>query len=205
MRIIAACAFAATVTTPVSAGELIVSREPNGMAVFLRVGLTEVAPLFGHEPSVFFTATGAVDLDKISLGTFEGADVLSQDVRFSVGPSAAAFEAMSMMVHPDTNTLPFSDPIEAQIAIAVCGVDWPDRVLLPHEFEWVGGWYAYPVDSGKDLSITFPHTGRAPMDLTVLVFDDGEVSDRFDVTVQDGGTVHVEDARPWFQRLFAKS
>ena len=86
--------------TPVAwAGDVIVSREGDAMAVYFKVPMAEVPGLFGREVAGIVREDGA-GFDNISQGTFAAAELLASDVTFLSGDDADAFDALSMMVHP---------------------------------------------------------------------------------------------------------
>ncbi|MEM8789695.1 MAG: hypothetical protein AAGE76_15665 [Pseudomonadota bacterium] len=189
--------LAAAFAPPAGAGEVIVSREGDGMAVYFRMPLSDVRPLFGNDVSGLMGSDGRLTPDLLAQGTFDGADLLARDVAFTLGARDVAFEALSMMVHPAETPLRFDDPLSAQMAIAVCGVPLPEAAPQPEDLVWVGGWYAYPVPSGAALTIDFPQTDRAPLDLSVRVFDAGHLKRDEKVTLADDGTIHVPGTAGW--------
>ena len=180
-----------------AAREVIVARDNDSVAVFFRLPYADVAPLFGQEVKGFTDEAGNFSREKLFNGTFERADALAADVTFDLGSQSVGFEALSMMIHQTETVLPFDSPLDAEIAIAVCGVPFPDGPLLPDDIVWVGGWYAYPVDADQALTINLPHTGRGAQELTVKTFDNGQFEDAIEVTVADGGAINVPTASTW--------
>ncbi|MEM9969379.1 MAG: hypothetical protein AAF755_15020 [Pseudomonadota bacterium] len=199
---IALLALLASFYAPLAyAGEIVVSREGSGYAIYVRMPYAEVAPLFGQAPEGFTDEQGRLAVEKLSNGTFDAADDLIADVGFELGGAPVAFEAMSMMVHQAATPVPFDDPIAAQVAIAVCNVPLPEGPIDPTALTWIGGWFAYPVASDEALRIQFPQTGRDATEFSVVVFDDGEFEQQFDVRLKDGGALAVPDAPGWWRTL----
>ena len=98
----------------------------------------------------------------------------------------------------------FETPFDAEGAIGVCGVPLPAGLPDPDALVWFGGWYAFPVVATDELSISFPATGRPPMDVTVRVFDAaGHLEQSFETTLADTGALEVPAARGgWSRWLF---
>ncbi|MEM9099721.1 MAG: hypothetical protein AAGC79_14505 [Pseudomonadota bacterium] len=181
---------------------MIVSREGEAVAVYFQLPFTEVSGLFGREAVSLVGADGKVNLEELSLGTFDDADLLARDVEFSLGDQSVQFEALSMMVHPAVSPFAFETPLDAEIAIAVCGVPLPKQPPGPEELVWVGGWYAYPVSSTEELAIKFPETGRKPMALSVRVFDSTGLERSEEITLADQGTLIVPQSVGWRDWIF---
>ena len=174
--------------------EVIISREGKAVAVYFRMPFDKVAPLFGRAVPGLTDADGNIVLDDVFEGTFEDADLLAADVAFTLGGQSVSFDALSMMAHQSETPVPFATPLDAEIAIAVCGVPRPENIPAADQMVWLGGWHAYPVDASADLHISFPQTGRQGQEFVVTRFDDGVRTDRRQVTLVDGGT--LEDAPP---------
>ncbi|MEM9967204.1 MAG: hypothetical protein AAF755_03785 [Pseudomonadota bacterium] len=181
---------------------MIVSREGDAVAIYFRMPFTEVAPLFGHRVPGLTNANGEIVFDTLAKGTFEDADVLAQKVAFNIGGQNVHFDALSMMAHQAIVPQAFETPIDAQIAIAVCGVPLPEGKPDPDKMTWIGGWYAYPVDAGQDISISFPETGRQDEVMSLRVYDRGRLKDTKTVTIVDGGSIDLPYQLTWRQRLF---
>lgn len=194
-------AMAALAPAPLSAGELIVSREGDAVAVYFRMPLKDVPDLFGQELQVLMNDQGQVDFENVFEGTYEAADTLVQDIRFSLGGEEVAFEAMSMMAHQTDEPLPFSNPIEALIAMAVCSVEAPEGGLEPDQMVWIGGFYAYPVKANQDLTITFPETNRGAQDFSVMSFDGGKWIETQEINLEDGATLNATVPSLWRRLL----
>ncbi|MEM8790954.1 MAG: hypothetical protein AAGE80_05020 [Pseudomonadota bacterium] len=186
---------------PAGAAEVIVSREGDGVAVYFQIPLTDVAGLFGREAIGLVNTDGEIDLDNLSQGTFEDADLLAQDVEFTLGDQDVEFEALSMMVHQAENPFAFETPLDAELAIGVCNVPLPEHTPKPEQMVWAGGWYAYPVSSSEALTINFPATGRDPMEISVRIFDSATLERTEKITLADDGTLVVPQAGGWRQWL----
>jgi hypothetical protein len=189
-------------TLPAQSGEVIVSREGDGVAVYFRMPFNDVAPLFGQRVPGLTDAQGKIVFDTLASGTFDDADILARDVEFLLGGQSVGFEAMSMMAHQTTVPQAFETPLDAQIAIAVCGVPLPAGTPDPDQMVWIGGWYAYPVDAAQDLIIRFPRTGRDAGELSVRIYDRGRLKETETVILADGGALDVPYVTGWRQRLF---
>ena len=198
-----AVGFALSPLLPVAAGEIIVSREGDAVAVYMRMPFADVAPLFGNLAPGLMDANGEPIFENLFEGTFEGADELAADVGFALGRQDTTFEGLSMMAHVSDTPLPFENPLDAQIAVGVCGVETPEGPIDAADMVWIGGWYAYPIDAAQDLTIAFPATGRDVQTFTVTSFDNWSKTASYEVTLTDGATFtdpYVQ--RSWLARLF---
>ncbi|MEL6683154.1 MAG: hypothetical protein AAFQ09_10990 [Pseudomonadota bacterium] len=189
--------------TFVTAQEIIVTRGEKSIGLYVRMPYNDVPSFFGAEVQGFADADGTLATDALFNGTFEQADALITYLSFAVGSENVAFEALSMMVHPPNSDLTFDTPLDAEIAIAVCGVPLPDGPIVDADLTWVAGWYAYPIDPEQDLTISFPATGRMTEVVEVTSFDGDTRLDTSNVTLADGGslTLPYVGSRRWFSWL----
>lgn len=188
--------------TAAQAAEVILSREGRGIAIYFKMPFEDVEPLFGQPVEGLLEYDGAVSYADLTQGTFEAADALARDVRFTIDGQDAPFAAMSMMIHPEDTVVPFGDPLDALTAISVCGVPLPDTPPAQEDLVWIAGWYAPGLTDLSELTVTFPRTGRAPMDISVASFLDRGGSERFEQTLADGGSLSVEVPRGFARFLF---
>lgn len=189
---------------PAVALEVIVSREGEAISVYLRMPFEDVKPLFGRFPPGFADEEGNVRYSDLSQGTFDGADILAENMRFTLGGQSVGFEAMSMMVHMEGFDVPFLTPLDGLTAIGVCGVPIPDAPPQPEDLVWIGGWYAYPVKAAQDIEIIFPQTGRPDVDLQLRVYDQGEFEMVETLKLHDGMTLDLPARKLWWQRLLGQ-
>ncbi|MEM8576396.1 MAG: hypothetical protein AAGF60_00960 [Pseudomonadota bacterium] len=187
---------------PAMAAEVILSRESRGVAIYIKMPFEDVPVLFGQPVEGLLNYDGATSFADLSRGTFDQAEALAQDVKFTINGQDAPFAAMSMMIHPEDNPVPFHDPLDALMAISVCGVPLPETPPANEDLVWIGGWYAPGTTDVTELTITFPDTGRDAMGVSLASFLARSGSARSTLSVEDGGTIRVEVPQGFARVLF---
>lgn len=187
---IAAQAFASDAT-------LIVDRRAESVALYFKLAATDFEPVFGTGAEGLLGPNGTVDVPRLYDGTFPLADDIFASTTVRLAGQATPFEALSMMVH-DPEILPeFAMPYDAELSIAVCTSPETVQNMTLETLEGYLGYFAWKVDGLAELEITFPETGRTPVELRVIEFvDHVEVWDQT-VTLEDGATLTLtEPERP---------
>lgn len=171
--------------------QLLISRTENTVEIYWSTPADQLEPVFGLPNDWLLNNEGAVEFAPLREGTFLQADKVFADIDVKVGAEPFLFEAMSMMVHPATEALPFTNPLEALISIEVCNVDDPTVPLTSSDLQAYAGFFAYDVDGMERLSLHFPETGRSEMEMTVLDFYNGHLVGEKSVLVGDGQGVSI--------------
>lgn len=184
--------------------EVIVSREDRAIAIYLRMPFEDTKGLFGRDVPGFTDEDGNIRYSDLSQGTFDGGDILAKDVVFTLGGQSVEFETMSMMVHMEGFDVPFITPLDAVIAIGVCGVPIPEEPPEPEDLVWIGGWYAYPVDEAQEITVTFPKTGREARDAELRIYRNAVLEKEYTELLADGGTYIIPFQKPWWKRILGQ-
>lgn len=169
--------------------ELIVDRDERTIELFMSLPGEAITPLFAVEPKGLVSLDGTVTFDDLRIGTAAQADWLIQKTAFRVAGEPAVFEAMSMMVHPKEDRLPFLDPIEGSIAMSVCNVPDPGPLTLDllHTY---AGFIAYPTKGYGALALDLPTSET--LTLTVHEYDRGEFLRKSEILLAPGETLSLE-------------
>lgn len=201
----AATALAALMALPVFAEpdlRLVVSRLDDSVEIYAALRADALPGILQADPYGLAAADGRVYFgDFRKSGTFDFGDQMISQVGFTVDGADTKLEAMSVMVHPDTNILPFESPIDGVIAMSVCTV--PDPVVPPQidELRLYSGVVAYPVDGHSALNLSLPHA--EPIKVELVTFVDGDEDSRATLLLQPGEDMVFEPNQPdtWAGRL----
>lgn len=172
---------------------LIVNRSDDAATYYLSMPADGLAPVLATDPDLLFSENGRVPINEFRLtGSFDLADVLFANITGSQGGASFAFEAMSMMVHPQATPLPFKAPWDAYTAISVCTVDYAPDQLMPEVLQMYYGGFTDQVSGDAPLELHFPQTGRGAREIVVHRYEDGRLMGTDVRTLEDGGTLVIQ-------------
>ncbi len=198
MRTCCLCLILFFVASAAAAQDLrvIANRADDGIELYLGMRASDMPALLGHSASWMSDSNGHVDITPFRKGTFDQADTVFSNVQTTLDDTAVQFEAMSLMVHTDTLIPPFDTPVDAMVAMAVCTAPESDVPLHLDTLSTYAGYYAYKVDGLANLTLTFPHTGRSAIEVSIRSFYDGDwVADETAV-LTDGGSLALPGVHP---------
>ena len=188
------CALASTLSQA-RAGEaltLVVNHGKDTATYYLSMPSEGIKPILGSNPDLLFSDAGRVPIEAFrQTGSFDLADEMFANISGGVGGRRFAFESMSMMVHPKSQPLPFAAPWDAYTAISVCSVDNAKDQLVPGELQIYHGGFTDQVTGDAPLSLYFPKTGRAALDIVVHHYENGRLVGTYVETLADGGTLTI--------------
>ena len=195
LSLFSACVAAFLSLPGFAAGEegvtLLIDRRAAEVSVYLSLPADRLPALMGHGADEMLGPDGTVDIEALYDGTFDTADALFAGSALWVDGEAVAVEALSMMLHDPAFLPPFRDPYDGQMSIAVCTSPETVRGMGLSGLRAYLGYYAWQVDGLAPLELTFPRTGRGPVEVTLRVFDDFVPRDPQVLILEDGGTVAV--------------
>ncbi|MEM6461013.1 MAG: hypothetical protein AAF724_03775 [Pseudomonadota bacterium] len=172
---------------------VIVDRKSGSVELFLGMPAQDLVDVLAMSPTNLTEADGTVDFASLREGTWDIGDAAFASVNSHLGDELVQFEAMSMMVHPSEDVLPFSDPIDGVLAVSVCSVDAPAKPPRLGDLHSYSGFIAYADDTSRPLQLSFAETGRSEVSVEVLDYNDGELVNRSRHTLADGGTLTISD------------
>lgn len=133
--------------------EMIVSRSDKAVEIYFAMPTTVAVDTFGIQPDELTDDRGFADFDRFSAGTYDLATTFVERLNGSIDGTELDFDAMSLMIHPASESLPYRDPIDAVTTIEVCGYE-RDDVLLKDTRLFVG-MIAYTDQTSGALSVSF--------------------------------------------------
>lgn len=181
---------------------LLVNRLDDSVEIYATLNADALPSILQADPAGLAAEDGRVYFgDFRRSGTFDFGDKMIADVGFRVDGADTQLEAMSVMVHPVTNVLPFESPIDGVIAMSVCTV--PDPATPPEigALRLYSGMVAYPTDGFGALSLVLPHDREIQVEL--ISFVDGEESRHETLMLAPGDEMTFAPSRPdtWLARL----
>ncbi len=193
-------ALAITCSLGVSAAQaddmtLVIERGNDAIEFYFALGADVMVETFGLPQNRLAGPNGTVEFDSLREGTFDMGDELFAGVEAQIGETPALFEAMSLMVHPETDALPLETPLDGMIAIAVCTAPTPATPPGLDELRAYAGYIAYTDTPQAPLSLKVPAIGRD--DLTVHIRDHtrGMLTSGQTVSWTDGAVLLAEPGR----------
>lgn len=148
---------------------IVVSRDHDTTELYFASRADVLFDMFGASPRLLADTSGQVDFGDLRQGTFDIADTLLFNTPTMIGQQTAGFEAMSLMVHPLSDTLPMMTPLDAMIAIGVCSGP-PAGTLIPlWELQAYVGYFTSMGSLDKAITIRLPQTD----DISVTIHDFG--------------------------------
>ncbi|MQY42121.1 hypothetical protein GG681_05675 [Epibacterium sp. SM1969] len=191
---------AAIPVTPQDADlRVIVERSDQELSFFLALPVDQMEPLLGTDLSIIFSDDGKLPLDDFQRdGSFELADDVFAAVSGAVGGTAAIFDPMSMMLHPNASALPFSDPFDGILSTSVCGVFIAPEDQVPERMTAYYGGIFLNVAPNAPVQLDFPKTGRSAITVKLRQYDDSGFVGETTVALPDGGALVLFE--PWFSR-----
>lgn len=188
-------ATAMVVVAPVfarqSAMTVIVDRKAGSVELFVGVEASGLSSIFALPPAVLSEIDGTVDFAKLREGTWDAGDLALSSVHTKLGDEAIDFEAMSLMVHPNTLPVRFEDPLDAIIAVGVCSVDAPDTPLTLNDLHSYAAYIGYAEETDRPIALRFSRTGRAAKLVEIRDFTNGTLTKRSWTRLGDGGTLVI--------------
>lgn len=201
------------VATPAWAGpdlRLIVDRRETSVEIFAAMDAERLPSILATDPDGLAASDGRIYLGALrETGTFDFGDHMLRGVRFSAGGEDAQLEAMSVMVHPDDQRLPFDTPLDGNIAMSVCGVDDPAEPPQISNLRLYSGFIAYPADGHAALRLTLPNSEM--LEIEVVTFVDGSEESRATLELAPGEPIALTEASAtwlettWLARALPRS
>ncbi|MXQ08562.1 hypothetical protein GQ651_11960 [Alphaproteobacteria bacterium GH1-50] len=170
---------------------LLIDRRAGEVSFYLSLPAEDLPAVMGEGAGEMLGPDGTVDIDALYDGTFDTADRLFAGSALRVNGEEVQVEALSMMLHDPKFLPPFADPYDGQVSIAVCTSPETVRGMELAELRAYLGYFAWRVDGLGPLELSFPRTGRDPVEVTLRVFDDFEPAGERVVFLEDGGTISV--------------
>ena len=184
---------------------IIVDRRKSSIEVFTYKSADSLLPMFGADPNGLAAADGRVYFGELrETGTFDFGDTIVAKVGFTVDGAPVTLEAMSVMVHPIDNGLPFETPLDGNIAMSVCNVEDPVVPPTMADLSLYGGFIAYPVDGHGDVTMRLPNT--EPLSIDLITFAQGKKQTQERLTVPASAEIPLPPVDPfsegWLTAMF---
>lgn len=183
--------------------EMIVDRKADSVEIFFSLAAGDLDAVFDTDPAGLAADDGRIYFGALrETGTFDFGDLMVADARLTLGGTAQPLEAMSVMVHPDSD-LPYRDPVDGWVAMSVCGVPDPVEPPKPQDLHLYAGFIAYPGQGMAAFDLTLPH--QVTLDLTVKEFHEGDLLSEAAYTLTPGQPITLDPAKKpghWLTRLF---
>jgi hypothetical protein len=121
-------------------------------------------------------------------GSFDFGDALIAGTEAHLGGVPIRFEAMSAMLHPESDALPLRTPLDGMIAIAVCtAADAASAVSLDESRLYLG-YIAYADDTGGEIVLAFAAPLGEALSITVRDHAEGAFRAGYRLDLPQGST-----------------
>ncbi|MEO0496169.1 MAG: hypothetical protein AAF141_02190 [Pseudomonadota bacterium] len=168
---------------------VIIDRQDEVIELYFGLPARGLSEVFALPISQLPGESSAVDFAKMREGTWDLGDASFQSVATSLGGKPVEFEAMSMMVHPDDERLPFRNALDGTLAVSVCGIPIPQDAQSVQDLYAYAGFIAMSKSTRGDLNFDFLRTGRLPVLVDISDFANGRLVKRSWSVLWDGGSI----------------
>lgn len=165
---------------------VVLYRTEQGTELFLSGKADVLFSVFDAAVSVLPTNGPHVDFEAFQNGTWTIGDILIEKSKFKIGAEPAAFEAMSFMLHPKEERLPFDTPLDGMIAIGVCSATQTDAKYELSELTAYVGYFTEHSAVDAPLSLEFPDTIGTDLTITVNDFGSEGQYSHYTIEINDG-------------------
>ncbi|GAA0780542.1 hypothetical protein E1180_10065 [Roseibium denhamense] len=170
---------------------IIVSSDRGFVEFFVQGPAELLVDVLGKEFSDLAGSNETIDFASFQDGTWETGDRLFDRVSATLDSQPAEFEAMSLMLHPVGEHVPFSHPVDGQLAISVCNALSREPVADLSALNLFAGFIKTDAAPDANLTLFFPEVGRQAVTLRLITFNDGRQVASEIVNLKDGGKFSV--------------
>ena len=177
---------------------IIVEQRAGSTELYLGGNAQIVLEHLGTDPDLFLNDDGYVPFQQFQSGTWDLGDRLLSGVRVEDQGQPIAFEAMSLMLHPEEIVVPFQDAVAAVMSVSICAVLDPPNDLQLQDATLYAGYIAFHDTPIDDLIASFANLGRSgpePIDVSVRTFRDGRLVSAFRQTWSEGQPLELVAAQ----------
>ncbi|MEM9106704.1 MAG: hypothetical protein AAGC96_13710 [Pseudomonadota bacterium] len=184
--------------------EMVVDRTDGYIEVYFATPATTLAGLFDLSPQALAGSDGTVNFDSLRLGTANIGDELFARVESRIGNTETQFEAMSVMVHPIGDEMPFYTALDGIIAISVCTVDNPPQPPTLAQLRAYSGFIAVTDEHSGTLSMKMPNPEGTSWRVSVRDHTDGTLERIYVTTISPEGELMLPGGSDisMFDRIF---
>lgn len=148
---------------------VVVNRAATHTEVYLSATAETLFRAIGADTQVIPMKSRKVDYAEFAAGTWGIGDALLADAKVIIDKLSVPAEAMSFMLHPSVDALPFETPLDGMIAIGVCNALSSDAT---YDLAELSGYVGYYIDQGSiDAKVELTFAASLEQHLTVHVFD----------------------------------
>ncbi|MEL6959887.1 MAG: hypothetical protein AAGL89_13140, partial [Pseudomonadota bacterium] len=134
--------------------QLIVNRSDDNVDIYLTLPASEIADLFGSEQNLWATEDGRVDLNQFQVDTAPLGDAIIEPVKVTVDGQPVIAEAISVMMHEMTVSVPFDAPWDAILAVTLCSVPITNPTPAVSEVQAYLGYNLYEINGLGEISLS---------------------------------------------------
>lgn len=173
---------------------VIVNRVTNSdiTDIFLHLPATAIETVLGTDPKLVFSENGDAPIDEFrSAGNFELAGDVFAKLNLRSRRQKLLLSPMSLMLHPKDMVMPFRTPLDGLLAISTCTVPTGSTDLDAGALGLYHGTSIKDPTGVKTFDLTFPKTGREPIDVTVYHYIGGKFIETERLKLLDGGLLQL--------------
>lgn len=150
---------------------VVVSRAATHTEIYMSANAEALFRVFDTDTRIIPSQDGFIDYAGFAAGTWGIGDALLSDTLMTIGTAPVQPEAMSFMLHPSTDVLPFLTPLDAMIAIGVCNALSSDVL---YQLSEMTGYVGYYIDqASQDAALNLKLSAVLDRGLTLHVADHG--------------------------------
>lgn len=176
---------------------VVINRDAQNTELHITLPASDIEKTLGVNSEIAFSENGTAPLRQFQeTGSYDIADELIANVQLFGGNQKAEMEAMSLMVHPQSDPQRFQTPWDALLASSVCDADQLGAQLTPNSSNLYLSAFSHGLGAGESIQLTLPPTGRSEINLVVREFYESTFVGEKTYTVSDGGSIEILPTSP---------
>lgn len=170
---------------------LIVSLDEGFVEFYIQGSADLTLELLGKRPDEITDSNGAIDFSAFQNGTWNTADRLIDQLKVYRDGNGDVLEAMSLMLHPKSDSIPFETPTDGQFAVSICNALSRDPVSDLSTLNLFAGYIMVPATPSSDIQISFPNASLEDASLRLITYSEGRLLSSESLSLNSSATINI--------------
>ncbi len=170
---------------------LIVSRDEGYVEFYIQGSADLVLELLGKRPEEITDKNDAVDFASFQNGTWKTADRLIDQLKVHLDGNGDVLEAMSLMLHPKSDLIPFQTPTDGQFAVSICNALSREPVSDLSTLNLFAGYILVPASKSSAIQISFPNANLDKTFLRLITYTQGQFLSSKRLRLNNHATINI--------------
>lgn len=170
---------------------LVLHRMVGGTEIYLSGDAETILSVFDVAEDVVPATNGFIDFDAFAHGTWTIGDTLMEKAAVTVNGAPTDFEAMSFMLHPNSDPMPLRTPLDGMIAIGVCNAVPEEAQLSLSDLRAYVGYFAQVDTTESAVNINLPATATTPLSIQIYDFGPDGHREAYSLYLKPGDSIEL--------------